>query len=113
MGRQPVPNAKGHDVHRIPSLLGLWALDENGDVAGFVDGTYPDDGSTPEFAHVRLLRGRFPGSRLIPLDGAEVHDRAVWFPLAYAEMEDAPDAERRRWPYERVAEARAHWPQGW
>jgi hypothetical protein len=96
---------------RTPSPLGLIAVDQAGVVAGRIEGTVPHDGSDPEFAIVRLVRGRFAGARLVPLAGSRRNDCVLQFPVRYADIQEAPDTERTRWLYEQVAEARAYWPE--
>lgn len=91
------------------SPLGLVAVDITGAVAGRVEGTYPLDGSEPEFAMIRLIRGSFGPMRMVPLEGTVAFDECLQFPYTFSEMDDAPNPEESRWEYESVDRARAYW----
>ncbi len=88
-------------------LLGLTVLDLTGSPAGQVIDTYPCDGSSPEFAVVRL--GRFGEKVLVSLDSAHRLDDGIQVPYTRGEIQDAPSTESARYQYERVSIARAYW----
>ena len=88
-------------------LLGLTVLDLEGSVAGQIIDTYPCDGSSPEFAVVRI--GRFGEKVLVSLDSVHVLEDALQVPYTRHEIEDAPSTESARYQYERVSIARAYW----
>jgi hypothetical protein len=89
------------------SLLGLTVLDLQGSPAGRIIDTYPCDGSSPEFAVVRL--GRFGEKVLVSLDSIYLLEGGIQVPYTRAEIEDAPSTESARYQYERVSIARAYW----
>lgn len=89
------------------SLLTLAAHDLSGASAGEIVDTYPCDGSSPEFAVVRL--GRFGRRVMVPLDGVAMSPGAVRFPQTMSEIEDAPDLDCGRYQCDRVSIARAYW----
>jgi hypothetical protein len=91
------------------SPLGLVALDLTGDVVGRIDATYPYDGSDPEFAVIRLLRGSLGQTRMVPLAGSIRFAECIQFPYMIAEIEDAPSPETARWGAEQADVARAYW----
>lgn len=89
------------------SLLGLTVMDLEGSPAGQVTDTYPCDGSSPEFAVVRI--GRYGQKVLVSLERSrKVADR-LQVPYTRAEIEDAPTTEAARYQDERVSIARAYW----
>ena len=89
------------------SLLGLTVLDLEGSPAGRVIDTYPCDGSSPEFAVVRL--GRFGEKVLVSLEAVHQVEGGIQVPYTRLEIEDAPSTESARYQYERVSIARAYW----
>jgi len=91
------------------SPLGLTVVDVEGRMVGRVEDTFPYDGCTYEFAVVRLGRGRFGQSRMVPLSGAVRDDDVLQMPHTFAEIDDAPTAERSRYGVEPEALARAYW----
>ena len=88
-------------------LLGLTVLDLEGAPAGQLIDTYPCDGSSPEFAVVRL--GRFGEKVLVSLDSVHMREDGLQVPYTRTEIEDAPSTESARYQYERVSIARAYW----
>ncbi len=88
-------------------LLGQTVLDLTGSPAGQVIDTYPCDGSSPEFAVVRL--GRFGEKVLVSLTSALSLQDGIQVPYTRGEIEDAPSTESARYQYERVSIARAYW----
>ena len=88
-------------------LLGLTVLDLTGSPAGQIIDTYPCDGSSPEFAVVRL--GRFGEKVLVSLDSVHMREDGMQVPYTKSEIEDAPSTESARYQYERVSIARAYW----
>jgi hypothetical protein len=91
------------------SPLGLVALDLTGEVAGRIESTYPYDGSDPEFAVIRLMRGPMGETRMVPLTGSVRFAECLQFPYTLAEMEDAPSPDGARWGIEQADLARAYW----
>jgi hypothetical protein len=92
------------------SPLGLIAYDLSGQLAGRVEATYPYDGSEPEFVVIRLLKGKWCRTRLVPLEGSITFDEdCLQFPFTLIEMEDAPSPEECRWEFEQADLARAYW----
>lgn len=91
------------------SPLGLVAIDLTGDVAGRIEATYPYDGSDPEFAVVRLVRGALGQTRMVPIEGAVFYADCVQFPYTYDEIQDAPSPDSARWGIEQAESARAYW----
>jgi hypothetical protein len=89
------------------SLLGLTVLDLEGSPAGRVIDTYPCDGSSPEFAVVRL--GHFGEKVLVSLEACARVEEGIQVPYTRIEIEDAPSTESARYQYERVSIARAYW----
>ncbi len=89
------------------SLLGLTVLDLTGSAAGQVVDTHPCDGSSPEFAVVRL--GRFGQKVLVAVDAAVRLEHGLQVPYTRHEIEDAPSTESARYLHERVSIARAYW----
>ena len=92
----------------IPSPVGLTAVDLVGGVAGRIEGTYPYDGSNPEFALVRM-GGRFGDHRLVPLRAALRYDETLQFPYTQADMFDAPRVESARFAEDQALAARSYW----
>ena len=90
------------------SPLGLTVVDADGRTAGRVEDTFPYDGCHYEFAVVRLRR-RFGERRMVPLQGAVRDDDVLQVPYSFAEIDDAPAAERSRYGVEPEALARAYW----
>ena len=88
-------------------ILGLELLDLRGVSAGLIVDTYPSDGSSPEFAVVRL--GRFGEKVLVSLAQVSPAVDGIQVPYSRAEIEDAPSTESARYQYERVSIARAYW----
>ena len=88
-------------------LIGQTVLDLTGSPSGQVIDTYPCDGSSPEFAVVRL--GRFGQKVLVSLDSVHRRDDGIQVPYTRGEIEDAPSTESARYQYERVSIARAYW----
>ena len=88
-------------------LLGQTVLDLTGSAAGQIIDTYPCDGSSPEFAVVRL--GRFGQKVLVSLDGVHRRVDGIQLPYTRGEIEDAPSTESARYQHERVSIARAYW----
>lgn len=89
------------------SLLGLTVMDLEGAPAGRVTDTYPCDGSSPEFAVVRL--GRFGAKVLVSLEGVVTVPGGLQVPYTRTEIEDAPSTEAARYQDERVSIARGYW----
>jgi hypothetical protein len=94
-------------IERSP--LGLTVVDADGRTAGRVEDTFPYDGCHYEFAVVRLTRGRFGERRMVPLQGAVRDHDLLQVPFSFAEIDDAPAAERSRYGVEPEALARAYW----
>ena len=91
------------------SPLGLVAIDLTGDVAGRIEATYPYDGSSPEFAVVRLARGPMGQTRMVPIHGAVYYADCVQFPYTLDEIMEAPSPDTARWGIEQAELARAYW----
>ena len=88
-------------------LLGQTVLDLTGSPAGQIIDTYPCDGSSPEFAVVRL--GRFGEKVLVALEAASLRQDGLQVPYTRSEIADAPSTEAARYQHERVSIARAYW----
>ena len=89
-------------------LIGRPVYDSRGDHVGKIADTWPlDGGGTPEMMLVSVGR-RFTRPRYLPLKGARVTDDSVLVPWERRMIDDAPDAEDRRWGDPALI-ARAHW----
>lgn len=89
------------------SLMGLTILDRQGGIAGRVEGTFPYDGSEPEFAVVRI--GRFGRRKLVPLYAARrIDPLAIQVPYTAADLDDAPSLDEERYESEQAMSARSH-----
>ncbi len=67
------------------SPLGLTAVDLSGQIVGRIESTYPYDGTTPEFAVIRLdLRAGLGQTRLVPLTGSLRYDDTLQFMHTFA-----------------------------
>ncbi len=92
------------------SPLRLTAVDLSGQIVGRIESTYPYDGTTPEFAVIRLdPRAGLGQTRLVPLAGSQRYDETLQFVYTFAEMVGAPSPDDARWGVEQADAARAYW----
>jgi hypothetical protein len=89
------------------SFLGLTVLDREGNPVGQIEETYPYDGSSPEFAILRL--GRFGGRALVSLHAARRLFGVVQVPYSLPDMEAAPTLDGGRYMDDQIWAARAYW----
>lgn len=89
------------------SLLGLTVVDLEGRVCGRVEGSYPFDGSAPEFAIVRT--GRLGQRVMVPLTGARRTGELLLVPHTRADLEDAPELDGLRYVDDAVSRTRGYW----
>lgn len=76
---------------------------------GTVESTYPMDGSSPEFAIVRV--GRFGRRVLVPFDRLELADDVLRVPFSRHQLEDAPWIDQARYLDDAVSQSRGYWSQ--
>ena len=88
-------------------ILQSMLLDRGGAPAGRVVDTYPSDGSSPEFAVVRLARSA--EKVLVSLDSVSPVGDGLQVPYSRVEIEDAPSTDCARYQYECLSIARAYW----
>jgi hypothetical protein len=86
----------------------MTAVDLQGSVVGRIEGTFPYDGSAPEFALVRM-GGRFGDHRLVPLFASLRYDSTLQFPYTRADMDEAPHVESARFAEDQGVAARTYW----
>lgn len=87
----------------------LPVLDADGRRVGAVESTYPLDGSSLEFAIVRV--GRFGRRVLVPIDALQVAGDALQAPFSRYQLEDAPWIDQARYFDDAVSQSRGYWCQ--
>lgn len=89
------------------SILGCAVLDLAGKQVGFVEDTFPLDGSAPEFAVARV--GRFGRRVFVPLERAEALGEELRLPFSRIDIEDAPSLDDLRWLDVAASRSRGYW----
>ena len=93
---------------RRHDIVGLEAVDRNGEFVGTVRDTYPLDGGGEVQLLMVSVGRRFARNRYLPADGLELRDGRAHLPYSRVDIEDAPLADDRRWG-EPADIARGYW----